>query len=72
MGQLYTLGLNSAKGVARVAPLIDDGNVILLCVCPDHTTCHRTQAAEVLHQATGAPIEHLDVRRAASSQTELI
>jgi uncharacterized protein (DUF488 family) len=46
-------------GVARVAPLLVEGSVILLCRCPQVETCHRRVVAALVQAATEAPIVHL-------------
>lgn len=42
-----------------VRDLLRSGPVILLCQCNDHTTCHRSVAAEWLSQRLGNPVVHL-------------
>lgn len=46
-------------GIKTVAALLERGPVVLLCACADVTTCHRRVAAELISQATDAPIQHL-------------
>jgi uncharacterized protein (DUF488 family) len=46
-------------GVARMAPLLVEGSVILLCRCPQVETCHRRIVAALIQAATEAPIVHL-------------
>lgn len=50
-------------GVAIVRRQLDIGDVVLLCGCRDVQTCHRTVAADLLNEALGAPIVHLEPPR---------
>jgi uncharacterized protein (DUF488 family) len=47
-------------GVARVAPLLVERSVILLCRCPQVETCHRRIVAALVQAAMEAPIVHLE------------
>lgn len=47
-------------GIQQVQQLLTgDTNIILMCVCADVTTCHRTPAAELIATATGQTVQHL-------------
>jgi hypothetical protein len=52
-----------AAGVAIVRQQLDIGDVVLLCGCRDVHICHRSVAADLLHEALGAPIIHLEPQR---------
>lgn len=66
-----TLLVDVETGVARIADLLAQQPVILMCVCADAASCHRTPAAEAVAAHTGAEIIHLsanDIQRLASGQ----
>ena len=50
----------SVAGIRIVGEQLERRNVVLLCGCRDLTTCHRKVAAELLREALGAPIVHLE------------
>jgi len=50
-------------GVAVVQRQLDIGDVVLLCGCRDVQICHRSVAADLLHEVLGAPIVHLEPQR---------
>ncbi len=50
---------DAARGLADVTPLLEVGNIILLCGCADPATCHRRLVADRLAEVTGCPVEHL-------------
>ena len=52
-----------AAGIRIVGDQLELHNVVLLCGCRDLTTCHRNVAAELLHEALGAPIVHLEPKQ---------
>jgi uncharacterized protein (DUF488 family) len=47
-------------GVARVAPLLVERSVILLCQCAQVASCHRRIVAALVQAAMEAPIVHLE------------
>jgi hypothetical protein len=47
------------RGVALAARLLRSGSICLLCLCP-WESCHRREVASLIHDATGAPIHHLN------------
>ena len=53
-----------ASGIQQVQQLLTGGkSVVLMCVCADVTTCHRTPASELIAAATGAEnaqVQHLE------------
>jgi uncharacterized protein (DUF488 family) len=56
------------RGVARVAPLLIEHSVVLLCQCAEIAVCHRRIVAALVQAVTEAPIVHLEpagVRRRA-------
>lgn len=58
-------------GVAVIAELLEHQPVILLCVCANPATCHRTPAADAVAAHTGMPVTHLsatDVEQLARRQ----
>jgi uncharacterized protein (DUF488 family) len=46
-------GLEIVRAILRVRP------VVLLCLEPNPQDCHRSEVAQLLHQATGCMIKHL-------------
>lgn len=52
-----------AAGVRIVGGQLELRNVLLLCGCREVASCHRTVAADLLHEALGAPIVHLEPSR---------
>lgn len=54
--------LNPSENILQIRQLLERGPIILLCVCKDWQNCHRLTAATYLHEALGAPVEHLSAR----------
>jgi len=52
-----------ATGVRIVGEQLELHNVLLLCGCRKVASCHRTVAADLLNEALGAPIVHLEPPR---------
>ena len=52
-----------AAGVAIVQRQLDIGSVVLLCGCRDVEACHRKVAAQLLHEALGATVVHLEPKQ---------
>lgn len=51
---------DAVQGVKIVAAMLETNPVALCCVCPgDPTRCHRSLAARLISEATGAAIIHL-------------
>lgn len=48
-----------AEGVPQVQKLLQTQPVILLCVCKEFCTCHRTVVADLIKTACGCEIIHL-------------
>lgn len=48
------------RGFVALAELLSQQSVILLCACGNVQTCHRSVIAEMLADATGATVQHLD------------
>lgn len=51
---------NPGPGVVVARSLLRRRNIILLCACRDHALCHRSVAARLISEATGAPVVHLE------------
>ena len=47
------------EGVPQVAQLLETQPVILLCVCKEHHTCHRSVVADLVKEACGCEVTHL-------------
>lgn len=50
-------------GIRIVGNQLTRHSVVLLCGCRNAETCHRKVAAELLHEALGAPVVHLEPQR---------
>lgn len=48
-----------ADGIRLVGKILPHNNVVLMCACADHTTCHRSVVADLLNDALGADVTHL-------------
>lgn len=59
-------------GLDLLAPLLQDGSVILLCGCGDPTHCHRSVVAEAARQRFGVAVQHLGVDHPAGAPAEQI
>lgn len=46
-------------GVPAVASILERQPVILLCVCKDHHTCHRSVVAQLVNEHCGCEVSHL-------------
>ena len=46
------------SGIQQAAELLEKQSVVLMCGCFDVEHCHRRLVAELLEQATGAPVIH--------------
>jgi uncharacterized protein (DUF488 family) len=51
--------VDPAAAVEILRPILERQPVILLCVCRDHRTCHRSDAARELAERLGAQVKHL-------------
>lgn len=51
---------DAERGLVALAELLNQQSIILLCACGNVQTCHRSVIAEMLAQATGATVQHLD------------
>lgn len=58
---------NSA--VLKIAELLKESNVCLMCYERDEKTCHRKIVSDDLKKRTGAPVTHLGVADGASNRT---
>lgn len=47
------------QGVREVGRLLVERPVILMCMCSNVETCHRTAAANAIAQALGVEVEHI-------------
>jgi len=61
--KLYKAGgieiVDLAAGVSQVLPILRDGiSIVLLCACPDVTTCHRRVVSAALAEASLCPVVH--------------
>lgn len=51
---------NPGPGVVVARSLLRRRNIILLCACRDHALCHRNVAAQLISEATGDAVVHLE------------
>ena len=74
---LYTtdaIKLNDPEaGIDRIRPVIEDQPVVLLCMCPRWSRCHRADVAALLSERFGVAVHHLGASGiiATDPQTEL-
>jgi rhodanese-related sulfurtransferase len=61
---------DAKAGLAKVAPILQERPIVLLCACSQVATCHRTKVAEFLNGRLGAPVEHL-MPRVYTPKTEV-
>jgi uncharacterized protein (DUF488 family) len=57
-------------GVPQVVALLAQQPVILLCVCANHHTCHRSVVADLVVQACGCAVQHLKSGEIPSNNAE--
>ncbi len=48
------------RGLKEIACVMAKGPVVLLCVCRDAQSCHRSDVANVIASRTGASVEHFE------------
>jgi hypothetical protein len=63
--------VDKAEGVRIVAELMESRTVVLMCVCADHKSCHRSVAANAISEATGAETVHLSPSDFSTSVQQL-
>jgi hypothetical protein len=52
--------VDALRGVYLAARLLRSGSICIFCLCEKWDQCHRREVASLIHEATGAPIHHLN------------